>query len=98
MRNGIPEGWGFESADWSVGICGDSIWHDDCPAIGNEYPSDDIEKLWLNPDFELVGMTFVPKNGYTELVTRTRYTCKVCGEFGDFFDTDIYSFESEWWV
>ena len=28
----IPEGWALEPEDRSVGIFGDAIWHDDCPA------------------------------------------------------------------
>lgn len=82
----LPVGWGFEDADPSVGIFGYSVWHDAC----KQWQDEDC-----TPAETVIGLRYVPRNGYVEVETRTQFTCPFCGEVAYMYDTDISSFAWE---
>lgn len=45
--NGLPGGWSYEPADWSVGITTDGFVHEDCPndydkGVRHDYTADEV--------------------------------------------------------
>lgn len=49
----LPAGWLYEGADWSVGITGEIVWHNDCTKGSADallIRSDEARDLYLCPD------------------------------------------------
>lgn len=67
----IPEGWAIEGADPSVGIFGEFIYHDDCPA-------GDVEDAEAStaPDGE---RWYDGERWNRNVHWRERWKCRACG-------------------
>lgn len=82
MTSLIPEGWGHEGPDESVGIFGDTFWHDACPKNDGEAESVHEEK-W----------TGKVRDGH-ETVVHT-LTCPDCGKRRKFTTQEFVGYEEE---
>jgi predicted RNA-binding Zn-ribbon protein involved in translation (DUF1610 family) len=85
----IEHDWGYEGPDESVGIFGYMVWHEECPK------SDDLNECEATDSETVIGMKFVPRDGYTMVETRTQYTCPACGAHTYVYDCDVSTLEDE---
>lgn len=82
MKNvsSFPKGWGYEGPDESVGIFGETFYHDECPG---EYADAEHEEKW----------TGQVKDGH-EIVIHT-LVCPTCGKRAKFITREYVGFPEE---
>lgn len=105
----LPEGWGVEPEDPSVGIFGDDYYHDDCPVYAAFWKAGvnicDIMPGFTEPGHAVVQMTLLSEryegdDGNRVRVLTFRWRCIFCGATtivtdSDYDPTDEYIAQME---